>query len=71
MTRLERLLPALAALSGATLRVWRYDGRQLRLLVAEPAPPPAPPVEGLEPIPDVEGTWLQVGGGTGNGGGGG
>ena len=73
MTRLERLLPALAALSGGgtTLRVWRHDGRQLRPLVDEPSAPPAPPIEGLEPIPDCEGTWLQVVGGKGNGGGGG
>jgi len=67
VTRLERLLPALAALSGTTLRVWRYDGRQLRPLVDEAAAPPPPAVETLVPIPDLEGTWLQVAGGKGNG----
>jgi sigma-B regulation protein RsbU (phosphoserine phosphatase) len=67
VTRLERLLPALAALSGTTLRVWRYDGRHLRLLVDEANPPPTPPVETLQPIPDIEGTWLQVAGGKENG----
>jgi sigma-B regulation protein RsbU (phosphoserine phosphatase) len=67
VTRLERLLPALAALSGTTLRVWRSDGRQLRLVVDESPPPPAPSVATLVPIPDVDGTWLQVGEGKGNG----
>ena len=67
MTRLERLLPALAALSGTTLRVWRSDGQQLRLVVDESPPPPPPSVATLVPIPDLEGTWLQVAGGKGNG----
>ena len=68
MTRLERLLPALAALSGTTLRVWRYDGRALRPILSEAVPPPTPSVETLEPIPDLEGTWLEVGSGKkGNG----
>jgi sigma-B regulation protein RsbU (phosphoserine phosphatase) len=70
VTRLERLLSALAALSGTTLRVWRDDGGQLRPLVDEPVAPATPSVETLEPIPDIEGTWLQVAGGKGNGGGG-
>ncbi len=60
MTRLERLLPALAALSGTTLRVWRHDGAQLKLLVNEPVAPPTPSLDTLVPIPDLEGTWLQV-----------
>jgi sigma-B regulation protein RsbU (phosphoserine phosphatase) len=60
VTRLERLLPALAALSGTTVRVWRHDGRQLRLLVDEPNPPPAPSIDTLVPIPELQGTWLQV-----------
>jgi len=60
VTRLERLLPALAALSGTTLRVWRHDGRQLTLFFPEPVPPPTPSVETLIPIPDFAGTWLQV-----------
>jgi len=68
VTRLERLLPALAALSGTTLRVWRYDGRALRPILSEAVPPPTPSVETLEPIPDLEGTWLEVGSGKkGNG----
>ena len=70
MTRLERLLPALAALSGTTIRVWRADGSQLRPLVAAPdAPPPLPPpLDQLESIPDMEGVWLEIGnGGRGTG----
>ena len=67
MTRLERLLPALAALSGATVRVWRHDGQQLRLFFPEAVPPPTPSVETLVPIPDLEGLWLQVGGKKKNG----
>jgi sigma-B regulation protein RsbU (phosphoserine phosphatase) len=62
VTRLERLLPALAALSGKTLRVWRSDGRELRPFLSEAVPPPTPAVETLEPIPELEGTWLQVSG---------
>ena len=49
MTRLERLVAALAQLSGTTLRVWRDDGSA-----------PLPPRESLEPIPDVEGMWLEI-----------
>ncbi len=67
MTRLERLLPALAALSGKTLRVWWYDGRVLRPLIDEPDPPPTPAIDTLEPIPELEGTWLQVSGKKKNG----
>ncbi|HEV8305496.1 MAG TPA: SpoIIE family protein phosphatase [Gemmatimonadales bacterium] len=51
MTRLERLLAALAQLSGTTLRVWRGDERTL------------PPRERLEPLPDADGMWLEVGDG--------
>jgi len=67
VTRLERLLPALAALSGTTVRVWRHDGQQLRLFFPETVPPPTPSVETLVPIPDLEGMWLQVGGKKKNG----
>jgi sigma-B regulation protein RsbU (phosphoserine phosphatase) len=67
VTRLERLLPALAALSGTTVRVWRHDGQQLRLFLPEDVPPPTPSVETLVPIPDLEGLWLQVGGKKTNG----
>jgi sigma-B regulation protein RsbU (phosphoserine phosphatase) len=57
VTRLERLLAALAHLSGTTLRVWRADGST-----------PLPPRDSLEPIPDVEGSWLEIGdGGRGTG----
>jgi len=71
VTRLERLLPALAALSGKTLRVWRSDGHVLRPLIDEPVPPPTPPIDTLEPIPELQGTFLQVSGkGKGNGTGG-
>jgi sigma-B regulation protein RsbU (phosphoserine phosphatase) len=62
VTRLERLLPALAALSGKTLRVWRHDGRELRPLLDEPVPPATPSLDTLEPIPELQGTWLQVSG---------
>ena len=60
VTRLERLLPALAALSGTTLRVWRHDGHQLTLFFPEAVPPPTPSVETLVAIPDFAGTWLQI-----------
>ncbi|HEV8264164.1 MAG TPA: SpoIIE family protein phosphatase [Gemmatimonadales bacterium] len=56
MTRLERLLPALAALSGTTLRVRR----------AGDAAPPSPDAS-LVPIPDLDGVWLEIGGGKGQG----
>jgi sigma-B regulation protein RsbU (phosphoserine phosphatase) len=65
VTRLERLLAALATLAGTTLRVWRYDGRQLRRLAGEPGATPRQ--DDLEPIPDVEGTWLEVGAARRNG----
>jgi sigma-B regulation protein RsbU (phosphoserine phosphatase) len=65
VTRLERLLAALATLAGRTLRVWRYDGRQLQRLAGEPGATPRQ--DDLEPIPDIEGTWLEVGGGKGDG----
>lgn len=52
MTRLERLLAALGHLAGTTLRVWRSDA-------GEPLPPP----NVLEPLPDLDGVWLEVGNG--------
>ena len=74
MTRLERLLPALAGLAGTTLRVWRDDGGRLRLLGGagsgereEAPPPPPPPREALEPVPDAPGVWLEVRNGAGGG----
>ncbi|HYT84729.1 MAG TPA: SpoIIE family protein phosphatase [Gemmatimonadales bacterium] len=66
MTRLERLLAALAHLSGTTLRVWRGDGATLRPLIGETSPPPGstpPPRESLAPLPDLEGMWLEIGDG--------
>jgi sigma-B regulation protein RsbU (phosphoserine phosphatase) len=68
VTRLERLLAALAHVSGTTLRVWRGDGAKLRPLLGE-APPTGstpPPTASLEPLPDLEGMWLEIGG-AGNG----
>ena len=60
MTRLERLLSALAALSGTTLRLWRAK-----------TPGERPPNGGgtcFQPIPAVADTWLEVqGGGNGQG----
>ncbi len=58
MTRLERLLPVLAALSGTTLRLWRAK-----------TPGERPPADGparFQPIPTVADTWLEVQG-AGNG----
>ncbi len=58
MTRLERLLPALAALSGTTLRLWRAKTPGER--------PPNGDGAWFQPIPDIADTWLEVKG-TGNG----
>jgi phosphoserine phosphatase RsbU/P len=63
VTRLERLLPALAALSGTTLRLWRAK-----------TPGERPPNGGggggggawFQPIPAIADTWLEVEG-AGNG----
>jgi phosphoserine phosphatase RsbU/P len=38
LTRLEQLLPSLARLCGAPLRVWRWDGQQLTAIAGEPPP---------------------------------
>ena len=53
MTRLERLLPVLAALSGTTLRLLRGKSRP------EAADGPAV----FQPIPTTPDTWLEVKGG--------
>jgi len=58
VTRLERLLPALAALSGTTLRLWRAKTPGER--------PPNGDGAWFQPIPDIADTWLEVKG-TGNG----
>lgn len=51
--RLERLLSALAALSGpgggTALRLWRADGKRLRLVTGDP---PLPPTADWTPSPD-------------------
>ncbi|HUK20151.1 MAG TPA: GAF domain-containing SpoIIE family protein phosphatase [Gemmatimonadales bacterium] len=75
VTRLERMLPALEAASGAVLRVWRQEGRHLRPLVGS-APGWVPRLNGTEPqgsmvetpdgpawfatVPETEGVWLEV-----------
>ncbi len=53
MTRLERLLPVLGALSGTTLRVWRAKSR--------PESSDGPAV--FQPIPTTADAWLEVKGG--------
>lgn len=73
MTRLERLLPALAALSGTTLRLWRAKTRGGRLLPiggGESQWTPTPNGGGrletpdgpawFQPVPAVADTWLEV-----------
>ncbi len=65
---------ALGALSGARVRLWRYDGRTLRKFGAAPDPgftPPIPLTAGLvptptgsvwlAPVPDATGFWIEVG----------
>jgi phosphoserine phosphatase RsbU/P len=77
VTRLEQLLPELERLSGARLRVWRWDGRVLRRLAGPHPGTWAPPVDGdrlsgravaapegpawLEPVREADGVWLEVG----------
>jgi phosphoserine phosphatase RsbU/P len=58
VTRLDRLLEALGALSGTTLRVWGKNG--LRVLAGAPAE--SPPKNGLVPVPDMDGVFLEIGG---------
>ena len=68
------MLDGLRALAGGRVRLWRFDGRSLRI-AAGPDPGVAPAVprtagltqtpEGpvwLEPVGEVEGVWLEVGG---------
>ncbi len=55
MTRLERLLPVLGALSGTTLRVWRAKSR--------PESSDGPAL--FQPIPTTPDAWLEVKGGGG------
>ncbi len=68
------MLDGLGALVGGRVRLWRYDGRALRI-AAGPDPGTAPALpravgltrtpEGtvwLEPVGEIEGFWLEVGG---------
>ena len=57
LTRLDRLLPALERLCGAPVRVWREGGKG-----GTPGSRAS-----LEPVPEAEGVWLEIGDG-GNGG---
>ena len=68
------MLEGLGALVGARVRLWRFDGRTMRLSAGpDPGWSPAPPdgagrvttPDGevwLEPVADVEGIWIEVGG---------
>ncbi len=76
LTRLERLLPALERLTGARLRLWRFDGQAARPLGGEePAAGWTPPLNGheagrrlttpegsgwFEPVRDSDGVWLEI-----------
>lgn len=66
---------ALGALTGARVRLWRYDGRALRAFGSAPDPgftPPIPLNAGLvptptgsvwiAPVPDTEGFWFEIAG---------
>jgi phosphoserine phosphatase RsbU/P len=68
------VLEGLGALVGGWVRLWRFDGRVLRLAAgADPGAAPAVPralgraaapwgTVWLEPVSEVEGFWLEVGG---------
>lgn len=68
------MLDGLGALVGGRARLWRFDGRVLRLAAGpDPGSVPAVPRETgltptadgtvwLEPVDEVEGFWLEVGG---------
>jgi len=75
VTHVERLLPALEQLSGARLRVWRFDGRRVKPLAAGPDVAWEPPLDGdgagrrldtpegpawFEPVGGLDGVWLEV-----------
>jgi phosphoserine phosphatase RsbU/P len=78
LTGLERLLPALERLTGARLRLWRFDGQAARPLGGEDAAADwTPPLNGheagrrlttpegpawFEPVRDAEGVWLEIAG---------
>jgi sigma-B regulation protein RsbU (phosphoserine phosphatase) len=68
------VLDSLGALAGGQVRLWRWDGRALRLAAgSDPGSAPELPQAGgvaatpwgtvwLEPVSEVEGFWLEVGG---------
>lgn len=75
MTRVERLLPLLARLAGAHLRVWRVEPGGVRLTAGTETSAWTPPLDGgdagrrldtpdgpawFEPVRDAAGTWLEV-----------
>ena len=76
VTRVERLLPVLARLAGAQLRVWRVEAGGVRLAAGAAEPLAwAPPLDGgdaarqldtpdgpawFEPVRDAAGMWLEV-----------
>jgi len=78
LTRFEALQPALERLAGAAVRLWRAEGGPARRLdgaAADWTPPLNGTGEGLgraldtpagpawfEPVPDVEGVWLELAG---------
>ena len=68
------MLEGLGALAHARVRVWRWDGRALRLAAGpDPGSAPEPPrtagptatawgIVWLEPVSELEGFWLEIGG---------
>jgi phosphoserine phosphatase RsbU/P len=68
------VLEGLGALAHARVRVWRWDGRALRLAAGpDPGSAPEPPrtagptatawgIVWLEPVSELEGFWLEIGG---------
>ncbi len=77
MTRLEQLLPELERLTGARLRVWRFEGRTPKRVAGFHPGKWTPPADGdglagravqapegpawLEPVREADGVWLEVG----------
>ncbi len=67
------MLEGLGALVGGRVRLWRFDGRALRVVTGS-EPGWSPPMDGpgplttpegeawLEPVEGIEGVWLEVGG---------
>ena len=72
---MESVAEALGALSGARVRLWRFDGRGLRAFGGGPDPGYAPPIPRtpgpvptptgsvwLAPVTEADGFWVEVGG---------